>query len=165
MLIKCIITGRYFYLLCFVFFWSFNFSCKTSSKQMKNSHFSPSPTERSTVAKITSHYNTDSLLLLFLTYLPKAHFEIALVRNKLILTEPKQRSKLYYKYRIEVSDGKAIVSGKLQEVPSINTKPSSSESFWNVIKFGEGGIINARAIEDVKIISGAMDDAVITYNN
>lgn len=164
MLIKYINLRRYLYLLCRTIPFLI-FACSQSAKQLKDNHFPPSPSEVNTVVKLTSHYSSDSLLLLFSTYLPKAHFEIASVRNKLILTEPKQRAKLYYKYSIEISDGKAIVSGKLQEVPTINTRPSTSESFWNVIKFGEGGIINARAMEDVKIISGAINDAVITYNN
>jgi hypothetical protein len=57
-----------------------------------------------------------------------------------------------------------MVSGKYQAIRSTNNKPSSSESFWNEIKFGEGGIINARAIDDVQVISGAVNDGVISYN-
>lgn len=154
---------KYFFLLCLTFS-VLGFCCITSSKQLKDKHFSPTPTTSSSVVRITSHYNKDSLLLLFSTYLPKANFEIASIRNQVILTESKRRSNIYYKYSISISDGQAIVSGKYQPISSSGNKPSSSESFWTVIKFGGGGVINARGIEDAKIISDAINDAVISYD-
>lgn len=163
MLIGHINQRKYLYLLC----WTFSvlsFCCKTSSKQLKDKHFSSTPTASSSIVRITSHYNKDSLLLLFLTYLPKAHFEITSARNQAILTASKRRSNTFYKYSIEVSDNQAMISGKYQSISSTDNKPESSESYWNVIKLGGGGIINTSGIEDFKVIADAINDAVISYD-
>jgi hypothetical protein len=55
-----------------------------------------------------------------------------------------------------------LITGKYQAISSTDNKPKSSQSYWNIIKLGGGGIINARGIEDAKIISDAINDAFIS---
>ncbi len=151
------------FITCFFIIAISIYSCKPTSKASHNS-FSNIPTQSSTLIKITTHYNKDALKGLLSNQLSKTHFDIATINDNIISTNPKQRNNIYYKYRIEVSDGQAIISGKYQIVTAAHPNPFSSESFWTIIYFGGGGIINARGFEDVKIMSDAIDDAVLSYN-